>query len=172
LSVRTNLLGVAPVRRLDRWIPACDITGFVREIWRQCPGGRYVKSTRPALPPPPGRRLRAGRSDTSCCPRWRRAGAPAGRGPHDIARAQADDGAVARHSEADAFGAIQRLAPAVIDNVRPLGSSFEEPREQILRGLELELGATADIFERGPIETTCLMVDASLPPSRRLAPRD
>jgi hypothetical protein len=47
-----------------------------------------------------------------------------------------------------------------MNHVGPFGSSLEEPQEQILQGLELELAATADIFERGLIETVCLVVDA------------
>lgn len=56
--------------------------------------------------------------------------------------------------------ARKAIAKAVLEHAERTGASLAEVQHEVLHGLELELAATAGIFERGPIETTCLVLDA------------
>jgi hypothetical protein len=57
------------------------------------------------------------------------------------------------------FRARKAMALAVMELVSREGVRLRELQEKVLIGLELELAATIGHYERGPMETACLVVD-------------
>ena len=54
-------------------------------------------------------------------------------------------------------------AQVVLERTVELGVPLPELQRRALLGLELELAATDGLFERGPIETTYLVIEALNP---------
>ena len=58
------------------------------------------------------------------------------------------------------YRARRTMALVVSERLNSLGCDLAHLQRGALQGLELELAATCDVFERGPIETTALVSDA------------
>lgn len=58
------------------------------------------------------------------------------------------------------YRARKTMALVVAERVNSLGCDLAHLQRGALQGLELELAATGDLIERGPIETTALVSDA------------
>lgn len=56
--------------------------------------------------------------------------------------------------------ARKTMAMAVMENAGRRRCSLADVQAEVLCGLELELAATAGVYDRGPIETTCMVLDA------------